>query len=174
MVRQHCTGPLITVRSVVLWPCWRLAATPTSSRYMINIWHSRKAKNQWPVAIKYFDILNPLRSKLKVFLDFYVLSLLFFFQLNCSVLHPVSEIGDAPVVQLLLKHGANPDLRNQVMEGTYGFGATAFLQKPSPNVFASIHLSIHPSGLPAALTVTSLSQGNIKQRQTGIYICTCC
>ncbi|XP_075871211.1 ankyrin repeat and death domain-containing protein 1A isoform X2 [Nelusetta ayraudi] len=35
---------------------------------------------------------------------------------HCSALHPVSEIGDTPLVQLLLEHGANPDLRNQRQE----------------------------------------------------------
>lgn len=35
---------------------------------------------------------------------------------HCSALHPVSEIGDASLVQLLLEYKADPDLRNQHQE----------------------------------------------------------
>lgn len=69
---------------------------------------------------------------------------MFVLQSHCSALHPVSEIGDTSLVHILLEHGTNPDLRNQVFE--------ACLPWVPANAYMPIHLIILPSSthlLPA-------------------------
>lgn len=72
-------------------------------------------------AVKYFSAVNPLSPELNPVKFFrHVISLLLVLQCHCSALHPVSEIGDASLVQLLLEYKADPDLRNQVREDKFG------------------------------------------------------
>lgn len=72
-------------------------------------------------SVKYFSAVNPLSPELNPVKFFrHVISLLLVLQCHCSALHPVSEIGDASLVQLLLEYKADPDLRNQVREDKFG------------------------------------------------------
>lgn len=124
MVRQLCTRLLTTVRSVVYQPCWRLDVTPTSLRYSgkhYNFFLNHLNSDLVLFAAKYFSAVNPLNPELNPVKFFrHVISLLLVLQCHCSALHPVSEIGDASLVQLLLEYKADPDLRNQVREDKFG------------------------------------------------------
>lgn len=125
MVRQLCTRLLTTARSVVYQPCWRLDVTPTSLRYSgkrYQVFFLKHLNSDLVLfAVKYFSAVNPLSPELNPVKFFrHVISLLLVLQCHCSALHPVSEIGDASLVQLLLEYKADPDLRNQVREDKFG------------------------------------------------------
>lgn len=45
IVRQLCTRLQSTVRKLVSWPYWRLAVTPTSSRYSRELTQSPAVNN---------------------------------------------------------------------------------------------------------------------------------
>lgn len=84
--------------------------------------------------VKYFSVVNPLSPELNPVKFFrHVISLLLVLQCHCSALHPVSEIGDTSLVQLLLEYKADPDLRNQVREDKFGQSVTPFLESSYGN-----------------------------------------
>lgn len=121
MGRQLCTRLLTTVRSVVFQPYWRLDVTPTSLQYSGKRYQVFKKHLNSDLAVKYFSAVNPLNPELNPVKFFrHVISLWLVLQCHCSALHPVSEIGDASLVQLLLEYKADPDLRNQVREDRFG------------------------------------------------------